>query len=115
MTGTRIPAAYDRLTYAFIGCAMAVHCERAPDFREDTYQRDLEARFADNGLVFQAQELLEVYGDDGKVLVGYSIPDFIVADPVIVEIKALASIDSAHVAQVTGNLAVTGARSGWRC
>ena len=41
------------------------------------------------------------------MLIGYYIPDFIVAERVVVEIKALNGIDNSHVAQVIGYLAVT--------
>lgn len=45
---------------------------------------------------------------EGNVLVGYYIPDFIVEDKIIVQIKALKRLDSSHLAQVIGYLAVTG-------
>ena len=45
---------------------------------------------------------------DGDVLVGYYVPDFIVGEQVVVEIKALSGMDSTHVAQAIGYLAVTG-------
>ena len=61
MAGKRIQTPYDQLTYPIIGCAMAVHRERGPGYREDTYQRDLEVRFAEQGLASRSQQLLEVY------------------------------------------------------
>ncbi len=55
-----------------------------------------------------AQKLLEVYDSaEGDVLIGYYVPDFIVDDSVIVEIKALKNLDDEHVAQVIGYLAVS--------
>ena len=75
----------------------------------DTYQRALEAHLAEKAIPFQAQALLEVHdGSQGDVLVGYYIPDFIVAETVVVEIKALRGLDDSHKAQVIGYLAVTG-------
>ncbi len=50
MTGKRIQTPYDNLTYQIIGCAMAVHRQRGPGCREDTYQRDLEVQFTESGL-----------------------------------------------------------------
>lgn len=95
-------------TYAIIGCAMTVHRKQGPSFREDTYQRDLEMHFADQGLDFVSQKTLEVYdSNDGDRLIGYYIPDFIVAGKVIVEIKALHGLDDSHNAQVIGYLAVS--------
>ena len=109
MTGKFIETPYDHLTYRIIGCAMAVHRRRGPGYREDTYQRDLEVRFAENGLAYVAQKNIEVYdSENGDVLVGYYIPDFIVEEKVVVEIKALRGLDNSHIAQVIAYLAVTG-------
>ena len=100
---------YDALTYKIIGCAMAVHRKRGPGYRENTYQRDLEVHFTESGLAYVAQPNIEVYDSKhGDVLIGYYIPDFIVEDTVVVEIKALSGLESSHVAQVIGYLAVTG-------
>jgi len=109
MTDKRIQTPYDKLTYQIIGCAMAVHRERGPGYREDTYQRDLEVHLTEKGSAYVPQKLLEVYdSSQGNVLIGYYIPDFIVADQIVVEIKALKSMDNSHLAQVIGYLAVTG-------
>jgi len=40
-------------------------------------------------------------------LIGCYIPDFVVAEQVVVEIKALSGLDNSHLAQVIGYLAVT--------
>ncbi len=107
--GKRAQTPYDELTYKIIGCAMAVHRQLGPGRREDTYQRDLEVRFTESGLAYAAQKLIEVYDSaQGNVLIGYYVPDFVVDDLVVVEIKALSGLDNSHVAQVIGYLAVTG-------
>jgi GxxExxY protein len=99
---------YDEWTYKIIGCAMVVHRKRGPGCREDTYQRDLEVHFTQSGLAYVAQKNIEVYDSaNGGVLIGYYIPDFIVEDTVVVEIKALPGLDNSHIAQVIGYLAVT--------
>jgi len=109
MTSKYIQTAYDQLTYRIIGCAMAVHRNLGPWHREDTYQRALETRLAEAGLAFEPQKLLSVYdGGQGDVLIGYYIPDFIVAEQIVVEIKALRGTDKSHLAQVIGYLTVTG-------
>ena len=107
-TSTRIKIPHDELTYQIIGCAMAVHRNLGPGYREDTYQRDLEAQFTSEGIPHVAQKLLEVYDSaEGDVLIAYYVPDFIVDDSVVVEIKALKNLDDEHVAQVIGYLAVS--------
>jgi GxxExxY protein len=52
---------YDELTYAVIGCAMAVHRKLGPALRENSYQRDLEISLAEKNIPFEAQKLYEVY------------------------------------------------------
>lgn len=113
MPSKLVKTPYDDLTYQIIGCGMAVHRKRGPGCREDTYQRDLEVHFTESGLAYVAQKNIEVYDSaNGHVLIGYYIPDFIVEDTVVVEIKALSGLDNSHVAQVIGYLAVTGCSVG---
>ncbi len=104
--------ALSQLTYDIIGHAMAVHRKLGPGYREDTYQRDLETHFDNVQVLHTPQKLLSVYDTDithpTHRLIGYYIPDFIVADQIVVEIKALPYLDNSHVAQVIGYLAVTG-------
>lgn len=96
------------LTHKIIGCAMRVHSAHGPGCREDTYQRDLEVHFANAGLLYTPQKKLEVYDSrNGNKLIGYYIPDFIVAERVVVEIKTLRGLDNSHIAQVIGYLAVS--------
>lgn len=99
---------YDKLTYAITGIAMRVHRELGPGLREDSYQRALETAFTQAGIPFASQVKIAIYDhDQPESLLGYYIPDFIVAEKVIVEIKALLGIDNSHIAQVIGYLAVT--------
>ncbi|MEW6718228.1 MAG: GxxExxY protein [Chloroflexota bacterium] len=101
------------MTYKIIGCAMAVHRAHGPGYREITYQRDLEVHFNEARLDYEAQRWLEVYDSlQGHTLIGYYIPDFIIAEKVIVEIKALRGLDNSHLAQVIGYLAVSGCQVG---
>lgn len=110
MPNKLVKTPYDDLTYKIIGDAMAVHRKRGPGYREDTYQRDLEVHFDESDLAYVAQKNIEVYDSANEdVLIGYYIPDFIVEDVVIAEIKALSGgLDNTHIAQIIGYLAVTG-------
>ena len=100
---------YDELTYKIIGCAMASHRGLGPGLREDTYQRDLEVHLARAGLALEAQKLFEVYDSlGGGGLIGYYIPDFVIDEKVIVEIKAVNGLNNNHLAQVISYLAVSG-------
>jgi GxxExxY protein len=110
MPNKLVKTPHDSLTYKIIGDGMAVHRERGPGYRENTYQRDLEVHFTESGIAYVAQKNIEVYDSaNGNVLIGYYIPDFIVAETVVVEIKALSGgLDNSHIAQIIGYLAVTG-------
>lgn len=109
MKNQRIVTPHDELTYKIIGCAMAVHRNLGQGLRENTYQRDLEAYLAQADIAFEAQKLFEVFGGpDGNQLIGYYIPDFVVENVVVVEIKALRGLDNDHLAQIIGYLAVSG-------
>lgn len=103
-----IATPFDAISYQIIGAAMAIHRQRGPGFRENTYQRDMELQLTHSGFELEAQKTLEVYDSAQEgVLVGYYIPDLIVASQVVVELKALKSMDATHEAQVIGYLAVT--------
>ena len=109
IVGKKIETPYEELTYQIIGCAMAVHRAHGPGLREDTYQRGLEAQLEEKSLDFEVQRLYEVRDSgQGETLIGYYILDFVVAEQVIVEIKALQGLDNSHLAQVIGYLAVSG-------
>ena len=87
---------------------MNVHRSLGPGYREDTYQRDLAAQLTEAGLAFEPQKLYEVHDSQGGgQLIGYYIPDFVVEEKVVVEIKALKGLDNSHLAQVIGYLAVS--------
>ena len=108
MPSRRIETPYDKQTYEIIGGAMAIHRKLGPGYREDTYQRAMEAWLTEKGMGFVAQKLIELYDtNQGDTLIGYYVPDLIVADTVVVEIKALNGLDNSHLAQVIGYLAVT--------
>ncbi len=59
-------------------------------------------------MAFEAQKIFSVYDDpDRQRLVGYYIPDFIMDETIVVEIKALKGLDNSHMAQVIAYLAVS--------
>ena len=108
MTSKVIETPYNKLTYQIIGCAMAVHRELGPGLREDTYQRSLANHLSEASLPYEAERLYSVYDDpEQQRLVGYYIPDFVVDEKIIVEIKAVKFLANNHLAQVIGYLAVS--------
>jgi GxxExxY protein len=109
----KILTGYEDITFDVIGCAMAVHRTLGPGYREDTYQRAMEARLSKHQLSHEPQKLIQVYDSaETNVLIGYYIPDFFVAGSVVVEIKALRGLDDSHFAQVIGYLVALNAPVG---
>jgi len=105
----RVQTPYDDLTYKIIGCAMAVHRNLGPGHREQIYQRALQDQLAETDLSFEAQKRYEVYdGPERDRLLGYYIPDFVIEEKIVVEIKGIQVLDNVHLAQVVGYLAVSG-------
>lgn len=102
----KVQGPHEDITYRINGAAMAVHRRLGPGHKEAVYQEALAAEFEKIGLAFEAEKNLEVY-DEGR-LVGYYIPDFIVEDQVIVEIKAFANLHQKYLGQVITYLNHTG-------
>jgi len=106
MKSKKVQGPHENLTYRIIGTAMAVHRRIGPGQREVIYQRALETAFTQQGINFEAQKNLPVYDDEQ--LLGFYIPDFIVEDKVIVEIKAFATLHQKYLGQVITYLNHTG-------
>ena len=87
----------DDLTYAIIGCAMKVHNALGGGFQEVIYQRCLAIELERAGLGFVREQEQTIYYDG--IDVGTRRADFVVADQVEVELKALVQLDDVHVAQ----------------
>jgi GxxExxY protein len=103
---SKITGPHEDLTYRIIGVAMAVHRRIRPGQKEAIYQRELEVAFVQAGLCIEPQKKFSVY-NDGRLL-GFYIPDFIIEDKVIVEIKAFATLHQKYLGQVITYLNHTG-------
>ena len=61
------------------------------------------------GLSFESQKLYEVHDSlEEGTLIDYYIPDFVVEEKGVVDIKALKGLNNNHLAQVIGYLSVSG-------
>lgn len=99
---------YKELSYAIVGAAMEVHRVLGPGFLEAVYQAALAHEFSLRGIPFEQFRRLPVTYKGA--LVGEYVADFVVNDQVIVEIKAVSSLNAAHEAQALNYLAATGLR-----
>src|SRR5688572_26480276 len=85
------------ITHQIIGCAMKVHTTMRNGFQELIYHRALEIEFKKAGIAFESEVTIRVLYD-GQ-FVGNRRVDFLVADKVVVEIKAVSQLEPVHFTQ----------------
>lgn len=93
----------NKLTFSVIAAAMEVHSQLGPGMLESVYQHCLGEEFRLRKIPFLSQEALEV-SYKGKLLDKVLILDFLIADQLIVEIKAIETILPVHEAQLVSYL-----------
>ena len=98
-------------SYAVIGACMAVHRELGSGFLEAVYQEALEVEFELRNISFEREKKISVYYK-GEVLEKSYFADFICFDEVIVELKALSSLDGVHESQLINYLKATNLKLG---
>ncbi|CAG0978106.1 hypothetical protein ANAEL_01570 [Anaerolineales bacterium] len=97
---------YKELSFAVIGAAMEVHGILGSGFLEAVYQAALEKELKLRAIPFKSQVHLPViYKNE---LVGEYKADFVVDEKIVVEIKSLSRLNSAHEAQAIHYLTATG-------
>ena len=100
----------NRLSGQIIGAAQKVSSTLGYGFLEKVYENSLCLELTSHGLAYQQQMPLQVRYEG--VLVGDYIPDLIVEDSIIVEIKAVASIQRPHRHQCLNYIRAAGLRLG---
>ena len=99
---------YKKMTYSVIGAAMEVHRQLGSGFLEAVYQRALAHELRVQTIPFEEQVHLPItYKGE---LIGDYVADFVVDSKLIVEIKAVSRLNSAHQTQAMHYLAATGLR-----
>jgi GxxExxY protein len=88
-----------------IGLAMKVHSTLGAGFLESIYQKALAHELAKAGMQFESEKLLNVYYDE--ILVGEFLADFLVENELIVELKAVQNLATAHEVQTVNYLVAT--------
>ena len=98
------------LSYRIIGLAMQVHKELGHGFLEKVYENAMAEEFKVQGLSFEQQRPLLVNYKGNTV--GEYFADFIVAEKVIVELKAIEKLADIHEVQLKNYLKATGLEVG---
>jgi GxxExxY protein len=96
----------NEVTERIIGGAFTVANRMGSGFLEKVYENALSHELRKAGMKAEQQKRLAVHYDN--VLVGEYIADLIVEETVLVEIKAAANLDKAHMAQCLNYLRATG-------
>ena len=99
-----------RLSEQILHCAIEVHSHLGSGLLESVYESALCIELTDSGIAFRRQIGVPLYYKG--TLLSEHRPDLIVADSVIVEVKAVERFDRIHTAQVLTYLRVTGLRLG---
>lgn len=95
------------LTEAVIGGAIAVHRALGPGLLESAYEACLVWELRQRRLPVTSQVPLPIVYGDVRLALGYRL-DLVVADTVIVEIKAVDTIHPIHKAQLISYLRLSG-------
>ena len=101
----------NRLTEQIIGAAVAVHRALGPGLLESAYEACLYHELVKRGLSVERQKPLPLVYDGVKLDCSYRM-DLVVANCVIVEVKAVAKIDRVHEAQMLCYLKLADLRVG---
>lgn len=98
-------------SYKIIGACMAVHNELGMGFLEAVYQEALEYEFQCRDIPYVREKQLDIRYKDRSLVKKYQA-DFVCYGDIIVELKALGTLDGTHQSQVINYLKATDLRLG---
>ncbi len=90
---------YKKEGFLLVGAAFAVHDETGGGLAEDVYQESLEIELEMQGIPFRAKQELAIFYK-GRELKKRYIPDLYVHENIVVELKAVASLQPEHISQL---------------
>jgi GxxExxY protein len=96
----------EQITEKIIGCAYMVANTLGPGFLEKVYENAMAHEIRKIDLAVEQQYALKVYYDG--IVVGEYVPDLLVENEILVELKAIKALDSVHMAQCMNYLKATG-------
>ena len=99
-------AYYNSITEQIIGCAYAVGNTLGIGFLEKVYENALCHELKKAELTIKQQHPVQVHYDG--VIVGEYVVDLLVQDEIIVELKAVKTLDKSHFSQCMNYLKATG-------
>ncbi len=102
---------YKPEVFGIVNAAMEVHRELGHGFLEAVYQEALELEFNDRRIQYVREKPLNIIYKGRQLNKEYSA-DFVCYDKIIVELKALAELNSMHESQLINYMKATKLRVG---
>jgi GxxExxY protein len=98
------------VTQRIIGAAIVVHRSLGPGFLESIYEEALAVEFALSGITFVRQKAIALFYKDHQI--GEHRLDFLVEDLIVVELKAIRTLEDIHFAIGRSYLKASGLHDG---
>lgn len=95
---------YKEITEKIIGASFEVHKFLGNGFQEVIYQRALSYELTQAGLIFVREIEQDIFYKELKEPIGRRRADFVVQGKVLVEMKAIISLEDVHIAQTLNYL-----------
>jgi len=102
---------YKKETFDIIGVAMEVHNELGPGFLEAVYQEAFEIELINQNIPYEREKVLIIFYKKEKLKREFTA-DFFCFGKIIVELKALSSLDGNHEAQLLNYITATNTKVG---
>jgi GxxExxY protein len=101
---------HSEISGKIIAVAKAVHDHFRPGLDEVLYERSMCIEFAERNISFEVQKTYHVHYKNKYI--GDLIPDLIVENAIIVDLKVVNAFTDTHIAQMLGYLSITGLEVG---
>jgi GxxExxY protein len=101
----------NQITETIIGCAIKVHRKLGPGLLESAYQECLLFELLKSGLVVEKEKPQPLIYDEVHLNCGYRI-DLFVENKIVIEVKAVESLNEVHLAQILTYLKLTNCKYG---
>jgi GxxExxY protein len=101
----------NRLSNVAIGCALRVHKELGPGMLESAYEACLMFELLERGLKVEREKALPLVYRGRRLDCGYRL-DLLAEDAIIIEVKAVQSLNRVHSSQLLSYLRQSGLHLG---
>lgn len=101
----------NEISHKIIGAAIDVHTELGPGLLESSYEECLYFELYNRGLKVEKQVPMPLVYKEVELDIGYRL-DLLVEGKVIIEVKAVESLNNVHLAQILTYLKLTECRLG---